>query len=100
MGSNAAKREIMEELGEDTEDISCIGMLENIYMYEGEPGHEIVLVFDGKFNNKELYKKERIKTLEGPKSGYAIWKNLNDFVHKGHTLYPDGLKALLQKHFI
>jgi hypothetical protein len=99
IGSDAAKREIMEELVEETEDIRYLGSVENIYTYEGEPGHEIVLIFDGKFKNKELYNKEHIKAQEGPKSGYAIWKNIDDFVKKGHILYPDGLTGLLQKHF-
>jgi hypothetical protein len=89
----------MEELGEETENIRYLGTLENIYMYEGEPGHEIVLVFDGKLKNKKLYDKEHIKTLEGPKSGYAIWKNIRDFIDNKQTLYPDGLTELLQKHF-
>lgn len=99
MGSDAAKREIIEELGKETEDIRYLGTIENIYMYEGEPGHEIVLIFDGKFKDKELYNLERIKTLEGPKSGYAKWENINDFVNNIRILYPDGLRELLQKHF-
>jgi 8-oxo-dGTP pyrophosphatase MutT (NUDIX family) len=98
-GTDAVKREIMEELGEETENVNCIGTLENIYMYEGEPGHEIVFVFDGKLKNKELYNKDRIKTLEGPKSGWAIWKNMDEIINNRLILYPDGLTELLQKHF-
>jgi predicted RNA-binding protein with PIN domain len=51
-------------------------VLENIYEYEGSPGHEIVLVFDGKFKNTGLYKQEKLKTLEGPKSGFTVWKKI------------------------
>jgi ADP-ribose pyrophosphatase YjhB (NUDIX family) len=72
--TDAVKREIFEELGEETENIEFIGVLENIYEYEGVPGHEIVLIFDGKLKNTGLYKEEKLKTLEGPKSGYAVWE--------------------------
>jgi len=98
-GAEAAKREILEELGEETEDIRYLGTLENIYMYDGEPGHEIVMIFDGKLKNEVLYSQDRIKTIEGPKSGYAVWKNIDDFPENKQILYPDGLTELLQNHF-
>jgi len=98
-GADAAKREILEELGEETEKIEFIGVLENIYKYEGNSGHEIVLIFDGKFKNGNLYKESRIKALEGPKSGYAVWKNIDDFKDNKQVLYPDGLLELLQKQY-
>lgn len=98
-GADAAKREILEELSEETENIELIGVLENIYTYEGEPGHEIVLVFDGKLKNTGLYNQEKLKTLEGPKSGFAVWKKIEDFKVNKQILYPDGLLELLQKHF-
>lgn len=98
-GANAAKREILEELGEETENIRFLGILENIYTYEGEPGHEIVLIFNGKFKDKLLYEKDKIKALEGPKSGYAVWKRIDDFKDKNLKLYPDRLFELLLQHF-
>ncbi len=98
-GIDAVKREILEELGEETEDLKFIGVLENIYTYEGEPGHEIVLIFDGKLVNSELYNLDRPKTLEGPESGFAVWKAVEVFSNKSRVLYPDGLNELLQEHF-
>ncbi len=98
-GTDAAKREIFEELGEETENIVFIGVLENIFTYEGEPGHEIVLIFDGKLKNTVLYKEERLKTLEGPKSGYTVWKKIDDFKKNKQILYPEGLLKMLQNHF-
>jgi len=45
-GKEALKREFQEELGTDLENIKYITTLENIFIYEGRPGHEIILVFE------------------------------------------------------
>ena len=48
-GADALKREIQEEIGQDIEDIRFQGMIESRFMLRGEPGHEIVLVYSGRF---------------------------------------------------
>ncbi|MDR6140755.1 8-oxo-dGTP pyrophosphatase MutT (NUDIX family) [Microbacterium foliorum] len=42
---DALRREFMEELGVTLEDAEPLGVFENIFTYEGEPGHEIAHVF-------------------------------------------------------
>jgi 8-oxo-dGTP pyrophosphatase MutT (NUDIX family) len=41
----ALRREFMEELGVSLQDAEPLGVFENIFTYEGEPGHEIAHVF-------------------------------------------------------
>ncbi|WP_194765194.1 NUDIX domain-containing protein [Microbacterium sp. UFMG61] len=41
----ALGREFMEELGVSLQDAEPLGVFENIFIYEGEPGHEIAHVF-------------------------------------------------------
>jgi 8-oxo-dGTP pyrophosphatase MutT (NUDIX family) len=41
----ALRREFMEELGVSLQDVEPLGVFENIFTYEGEPGHEIAHVF-------------------------------------------------------
>jgi 8-oxo-dGTP pyrophosphatase MutT (NUDIX family) len=60
----AILREIQEELGVEIENIQLIGVLENIFIYEGQLGHEIVFVFDADFTDKSLYKLDEIDGYE------------------------------------
>jgi hypothetical protein len=57
------------------------------------------MVFNGKLKKTSLYKQKKLKTLEGPKSGYAVWKKIEDFELNKQILYPTGLLELLQKRF-
>lgn len=54
---DAIVREVQEELGRSISDIRLIGTLENIFTYAGNPGHEIVQVYDARFDDAEVYEK-------------------------------------------
>jgi 8-oxo-dGTP pyrophosphatase MutT (NUDIX family) len=87
-------REIMEEIGTTVKDLNYLGLLENIFTYEGHKGHEIVLVYDGSFIDETLYKEE---VIEGDELGWpfrAYWKKLSEF-GPDKPLYPDGLLEML-----
>jgi len=60
----AVLREIQEELGVEVNNLQLIGVLENIFIYEGQQGHEIVFVFDAEFTDKSLYKFDEIDGYE------------------------------------
>lgn len=45
MSEAALRREFKEELGFDITPVSLLGVLENHFELEGEPGHEIVHVY-------------------------------------------------------
>ncbi len=93
---DALKREIKEETGEEITDIKYLGLLENIFTYEGKPGHEIILVYDAEFINKDIYKKDAINITESNDVWcYAYWKSLDEFGDGKLKLYPDELKWLL-----
>lgn len=42
---DALRREFMEELGVQLESVELLGVRENIFTYEGEPGHEISHIY-------------------------------------------------------
>ncbi|MBP1694281.1 MAG: hydrolase [Chloroflexi bacterium] len=103
-GESAAKtiqREIQEELNLDTMAIKYIGTLENIFTYEGLTGHEIVLIFDGEFQDAGVYHLPVLHGIEGDGAEItATWKELGEFSPGnsglGPPLYPTGLLELLQ----
>jgi 8-oxo-dGTP pyrophosphatase MutT (NUDIX family) len=94
-GEEAVRREFREEIGADLLEVHYVGMLENIFTYEGQRGHEIVLVYDGRLSDGSLYEKD---FLSGDELGHqftAVWKRLEEFTPGRPPVYPDGLLALL-----
>ena len=95
---DAVVREVMEELGAEAADIVYLGALENIFEYEGVPGHEIVLVFDGRFVDESLNRDDVV--LVGEDDGdvlyEASWRTLDSFrSDDAPPLYPAGLLELI-----
>ena len=92
-------RELMEEIGvelkQDT--LKYLGTLENIFIFNGTPGHEIVLVYDGALEDSALYDQATIlgKEANGEEIR-AMWKNLDEFGVGKFLLYPEGLKEMLE----
>jgi len=90
-------RELMEEIGAEVSDLKYLGTLENIFVFDGKPGHEIVLVYDGVLKESGLYEQALIEGKEADvdESFKAVWKGLNEFGEEKSILYPDGLLELL-----
>lgn len=97
--ADTVARELREEIQQDVRDLRYLGTLENIFTYEGQPGHEIVLVFDGAFVDERVYDRETIVGVaaddELAPPFTACWKPLAFFRSGAAPLYPDGLLALL-----
>ena len=93
----AVAREIGEELGVKIENVQLLDVLENIFIYEGQQGHEIVFVFDADFADKSLYKLDEIDGYEQEANVTfkAIWKSLNEIEKSGGRLVPENLEKLL-----
>lgn len=91
-----AEREILEELNQPVKDLKLLGVLENIFVSDGCPGHEIVFVFDGRFMNEELEQQPVIMGKETDGTPIrAVWRSLNSF-DSYHRLVPEGLLPLLE----
>ncbi len=90
-------REIREEIQAEVSQLKYLGTLENIFVYNSDMGHEIVLIFDGSFVDHDRNSDDY--TVEGTDDGKILftgeWKSL-DYFRQGHApLYPDGLLQLL-----
>jgi len=93
----AVLREIREELSVEVENLKLIGVLENIFIYEGQQGHEIVCVFDAEFTDKSLYKLDEIDGYEQEANVRfkAKWYSLSEFEKSSDRLVPEELAKLL-----
>ena len=94
--ATAVTREVREELKAEVVNLRLIGTLENIFSYNGVPGHEIVMVYDGKFSDGSLYELASIPGVESNGALFvAKWHNLNEFSSQ-MPLYPSGLLEMLK----
>lgn len=89
------RRELLEEIKAEVVDLRYLGILENVFVYEAEKGHEIVLVYDGRFTDSSLYQKTVIHGDEFGSPFRALWVDLKEFGPGKPPLYPTGLVELL-----
>ncbi len=89
----ALKREFLEELGAAIKVGDRLGVLENVFIWRGRPGHEIAFVHEAEFADESLYEREEMKILDDPAT--ARWVDFREFRDGSKILYPHGLTELL-----
>jgi ADP-ribose pyrophosphatase YjhB (NUDIX family) len=98
-GADAIRRELLEELGAESDVVRLVAALENIFTFEGEPGHEIALIFECRLRDERLYSLDgceaREETPEGLVTHRLSWRRVESFGAGGEILYPEGLVLLL-----
>ena len=77
---SAIIREMLEETEEEMEYVRSVGILENFFIsrYTHSPYHEILMIHELKFKNKDTYKKDNIINLEEKKDGKFYWKEIDE----------------------
>ena len=90
-------REMREEMGAEIKDLTYVGMIENIFTFDGKPGHEIVLVYEANFVDPRLYEVESFRCRDDGGEFVAAWKSIDEFRAEKAPLYPEGLLDLLDK---
>lgn len=91
---DAVVREIREELGAELLDVERLGVVENLFVYEGRAAHEVVFLFLGRVADRAFYERERIDAVEANgRAMTGIWRRIGD--PTAPPLYPDGVEELL-----
>ena len=62
-----------------------------MFQYEGEPGHEIVFVYDAQFVDEALYDRAELAVQEGKRRFKARWRSLDQLRGEPVWLVPEGL---------
>lgn len=84
----AVRREIKEELGCEIENLKRLDVIENIFTYEGKPGHEITFMFSGEASDKSLNEKNPVHIVEPNYEFDAFWVPIEDIINKKVIVYP------------
>ncbi|MGE8079866.1 NUDIX hydrolase [Peribacillus loiseleuriae] len=97
LSSDALIREVKEEIGADIYNLKYLGTVESIFSYNGDIGHEIVIVYDATFVDTSFY---RTKSFEGEEDDGTIfkliWYPLSEFQKGKLRLVPENLLELIQ----
>ncbi|QDZ39595.1 NUDIX domain-containing protein [Euhalothece natronophila Z-M001] len=72
----ALKREFQEELNAELVNIQYVTCLESIFSFNGQPGHEVIQVYQCDFANPNFYQLEEITFNEGERKKIARWVDL------------------------
>jgi len=89
-------RELREELDAEITQLKYLATLENIFTYNGQRGHEIVLVFDGAFVDRSIYERDLVGHEDDGSTFRAVWKSLGEFGMGQAILFPEGLQELIR----
>lgn len=93
---DAIVREVQEELGQSIHDVRLIGTLESLFTYAGKPGHEIVQVYDARFDDADVYQKPWLQGHESDGAPFkALWCDSSSFTATS-PLVPEGLYDMLK----
>lgn len=90
--SVALEREFAEEFGAALEVGERVAALENIFEFNGAPGHEIVLVHRARFVDPAFHEDRRFPVRDAP-TDTGVWRPRTGA--DGIPLYPEGLADLL-----
>ena len=88
----ALRREFLEELAVTLGSVQPLGVTENIFVYEGRPGHEIVHVFGVESDELDAIPLDaQLRVLD--EGSPVRWISINAL---DRPLYPSGTTRLLQ----
>ena len=85
---NALRREFQEEIQTDVTNIHYLGCLENLFTYNGQPGHEIVQLYRCDLVDAGLYGRDRITVTESSEQHTAYWIEISRFTSGELRLVP------------
>jgi len=94
---DAIVREVGEELEATLVDPRLLGVLENIYTFDGRPGHEVVFVYAGRLAEGDVVPPDGGWYDDVGTPMWVEWRPVDPgSVEDLLPLYPDGVEALLQ----
>jgi ADP-ribose pyrophosphatase YjhB (NUDIX family) len=93
----AARRELQEELGAELTDLRLLGTFENLFTYQGKPGHELIWLYEARLTDGSLYERDVLTADESGSKFEVHWVPFETFARGEAPLYPDGLFGLLME---
>jgi 8-oxo-dGTP pyrophosphatase MutT (NUDIX family) len=91
----ALQRELWEELEAELTNVQYLCCLENLFTFNGKPGHELVQVYQCDFADRRFYQSESFTACEGGTEFIAFWEESDRFKSGELRLVPEGFLQFL-----
>ena len=89
---DTVNREFQEEIGQSLAGVRLLGVLENIFLWDGATQHEIVFMFAAAFADQSAYEIQEQRILDKADGTRVIWRAPGA---DSPPLYPTGTAGLL-----
>lgn len=88
---DALKREFMEELQAELTNIKYLGCIENLFMFNGQAGHEIIQLYQCDFVDQKFYqlKQMEFSESEGDYKKTALWMDIKQCSSGDFRIVPE-----------
>lgn len=86
---DALKREFQEELQAELTNIKYLGCIENLFIYNGKSGHELIQLYQCDFADSKFYQLDQIEFTEGTHKGIALWLDIADCKSEKLRVVPE-----------
>lgn len=86
---DALQREFQEELEAELTNIKYLGCIENIFTYDGQPGHEIIQLYECDFADPIFYQFDYAEFVEGEDKKTAFWLDIKACKSRKFLVYPE-----------
>jgi ADP-ribose pyrophosphatase YjhB (NUDIX family) len=96
--AQAVVREMQEELGASVTLGALLGWVESLFEIDGQPGHELLAIYEAQFDDPAFYEQDRFVLLDVAEDwAHAAWSSLDALATANIPLYPTELKDLLER---
>lgn len=85
----ALQREFQEEIQAELTNIRYLGCLENLFVFNGHPGHELIQLYECDFVDPKFYELNELIFVEGDRQKKALWVESDRFKSGELTLVPE-----------
>lgn len=85
----ALQREFQEEIQAELTNIKYLGCMENLFTFNGKPGHEILFIYECDFVDPKFYQLEDLTFAEGERKKRALWVKIDRFKSGELKLVPE-----------
>lgn len=92
----AIEREVFEEINQQITHQKLLDVIENLFHFDGQQGHEIVFMYEAEFVDPTVYNLSEIQGYETDGSTYiAKWLSLEQLASAQYCVYPKGIEQWL-----
>jgi 8-oxo-dGTP pyrophosphatase MutT (NUDIX family) len=85
----ALQREFQEEIQAELANIRYLGCLENLFVFDGRAGHELIQLYKCDFAEPKFYEVDELIFVEGERQKKALWVESDRFKSGELTLVPE-----------